>query len=124
EGQQEEGRTVLKDVVKKLRTAPGPDAWSQGLFRLETLARTAMDAGDWELADYLAAQMLDHDAAYGGSHYARAQVLLHQGDNAGATKEIATARRCWRNADPDLAELRALDTIGAGAGAAGGGKGK
>jgi tetratricopeptide (TPR) repeat protein len=124
EGQQEEGRAVLKEVVKKLRAAPGPDAWSQGLFRLETLARTAMDAGDWELADFLAAQMLDHDAAYGGSHYARAQVLQHQGDDTGAAKEIAAARRCWRNADPDLAELRGLDAIGAGAGAAGGGKGK
>lgn len=122
EGQQEEGRAVLKDVVKKLRAALGPDAWSQGLFRLETLARTARDAGDWELADYLASQMLDHDAAYGGSHYARALVLQHQGNDAGAAKEFAAAKRCWRNADPDLAELRALDGIGAGTGATGGAK--
>ena len=112
-GQQEQGRAVLKDVVKRLRAAVGPDAWSQGLFRLELMARSAMDAGDWELADFLAAQMLDHDAAYGGSHYAHALVLQHQGDDAGAKKEIAAAKRYWRDADGDLTELRALGEMGA-----------
>ena len=115
-GHFDEGDVVLKDVVKRLRATPGPDAWSQGLFRLELMARSAMDAGDWELADFLAAQMLDHDAAYGGSHYTRARVLQHNGDEPAAAKEVATARRYWRDADKDLAELRDLDTIGASSG--------
>lgn len=104
-GQRDEGRTVLKDVVRALRAAPGPDAWSQGLFRLESLARGAMEAGDWELADFVAEQMIEHDAAYGGSHATRALVLRHKGDNAGAARELEIARGHWRDADSDLAEL-------------------
>ena len=60
------------------------------------MARSAREAGDWELAEFLAAQMLDHDAAYGGSHLALALVLRHQGDDAGAAREIEAARRYWR----------------------------
>jgi tetratricopeptide (TPR) repeat protein len=120
----DEGDAVLKDVVKRLRATPGPDAWSQGLFRLELMARSAMDAGDWELADFLAAQMLDHDAAYGGSHYTRALVLQHKGDESAAAKEVVTARHCWRDADKDLAELRELGTIGTASGTGRGGKEK
>jgi tetratricopeptide (TPR) repeat protein len=76
-GQRDEGRAVFKNVVRTLRAAPGPDAWSQALFRLESMARSAMEAGDWDLAEFIAAQMLDHDAAYGGSHFTLALVLRH-----------------------------------------------
>jgi hypothetical protein len=98
----------LKEVVKGLRTAVGPDAWSQGLFRLETLARGAMAVDDWDLADFLAAQMLEHDAAYGGSHFTLALVLRHRGDAAGTSREIETARRYWRDADRDLPEFKRM----------------
>jgi tetratricopeptide (TPR) repeat protein len=108
EGKSEEGRAVLKEVVKALRTAPGPDAWSQGLFRLETLARGAMAVGDWELAEYLAMQMVEHDAAYGGSHFTLALVLRKQGDAAGSARQIEAARRYWRDADSDLPELETM----------------
>ena len=37
------------------RACPGPDAWIQALFRLESMARMARDVGDWELADVMAA---------------------------------------------------------------------
>ena len=48
-GRREEGCAVLKEVVRALRAAPGPDAWSQGLFRLELLAKTAREraTGIW-----------------------------------------------------------------------------
>ena len=111
EGKTEEGRTVLKEVAKGLRTAPGPDAWSQGLFRLETLAQGAIAVGDWELAGFLAAQMLDHDAAYGGSHFTRLLVLRQQGDAGGAASEAALARRYWSDADSDLPELKQLADV-------------
>ena len=64
------------------------------------------EAGDWELAGFIAAQMLDHDAAYGGSHFALALVLLHQGDDAGAAREVEAARRYWSGADSELPELK------------------
>ena len=107
-GKRDEGRVVMKDVVHGLRTAVGPDAWSQALFRLETMARSAMEVGDWELAQFIAAQMLEHDAAYGGSHLTNALVLQHRKDDAGAAREFEAARKYWRDADPDLPELQLI----------------
>jgi tetratricopeptide (TPR) repeat protein len=104
-GHMEEGRAVLEEMQAALRAVPGPDAWIQALFRLETIARSAREAGDWELAEFTARQMLDHDAAYGGSHLAMALVLEHKGDARGAEREHEEARRYWRDADPDLPEL-------------------
>jgi tetratricopeptide (TPR) repeat protein len=107
----EQGRAVLKDVTRALRAIPGPDAWSLSLFRLETMARGAREAGDWDLAAFVASQMLDHDGAYGGSHLALALVLAQKGDTAGAARESGTARSDWRDADPDLPELKQLATM-------------
>lgn len=105
-GQAEKGRAVLRQVVSKLRAAPGPDAWTQALFQLEAIASAARAAGDWELAEGVARQMLEHDAAYAGSHYALALIADHKGDSAAAIAEYAEAEKLWRNADTDLPELR------------------
>ena len=113
QGRREEGALLLKDVARALRATPGPDAWSQNLFRLESMGRTAREVGDWDLAGFIAAQMLDHDAAYGGSHLAQALVLRQRGDAAGYGREIETARRHWRDADSDLAELKQLASANA-----------
>ncbi|HEX5736784.1 MAG TPA: hypothetical protein VF131_28390 [Blastocatellia bacterium] len=104
-GKMKEGREILKEVMRKLRAVPGPDAWSQGLFRLEAIARSAREVGDWELAEYTARQMLDHDPAYAGTHYALALVAEHKRDKAAARKAYAAAQKYWRNADADLPEL-------------------
>ena len=104
-GEAEAGRTLLKDVEKRLRALPGPDAWMQALFVLESVARTAREAGDWELAEYTARQMLDHDRAYAGAHYALGLVAEHRGDAAAARQSFAEAERDWASADPDLPEL-------------------
>ncbi len=103
-----EGRAVLESVQRALRAIPGPDAWVHALFRLESMARSAREAGDWDLAEHTARQMIDHDAAYGGSHLALALALRHRGDAAGAERELEEARRCWRDADADLPELRQI----------------
>jgi len=105
EGDRAEGRRVLEGVARTLRGLPGPDAWIQALFRLEAMARTARDAGEWGLAGFLADQMIEHDAAYGGSHLARALVAEHRGDRAQAAAARAEAARYWADADPDLPEL-------------------
>jgi len=107
-GQREKGRAVLKDVARALRAAPGPDAWSQALFRLESMARSAIEAGDFELAEFIAKEMLEHDAAYGGSHATLALILRHKGDDAGVAREVEAMRRYWRDADSDLPELKEL----------------
>jgi tetratricopeptide (TPR) repeat protein len=107
-GKRDEGRAVLEEVVRALRAIPGPDAWTQALFRLESIARSAREVGDWELAEFVARQMLDHDQAYGGSHLALALVLRQKGDAAGAAREMAAAQERWRDADADLPELRQI----------------
>jgi tetratricopeptide (TPR) repeat protein len=101
----EKGRATLDDVAKRLRAAPGPDAWSQALFSLDAMARAARAVGDWELADRMARQLLEHDPAYAGGHYALALVAEHNGDAVTATSEFAQALKLWAKADPDLPEV-------------------
>ncbi len=64
EGRGAEARPILEEVARTLRAIPGPDAWIQALFRLEAMARLARDVGDWELAEFMALQMIEHDPAY------------------------------------------------------------
>jgi tetratricopeptide (TPR) repeat protein len=104
-GKRAEGRALLEDVERALRAIPGPDAWIQALFRLESIARLARDVGDWELAEFTAGQMIEHDKAYGGSQLALAYVADHKGDGAVAAQARAAAAGYWRDADPDLPEL-------------------
>lgn len=71
-GRREQGRTALRQTVKELRALPGPDNWAQTTFALEEIARTARDAADWELAAWVAQQMLEHDPDYAGTRDALA----------------------------------------------------
>jgi tetratricopeptide (TPR) repeat protein len=104
-GQAEKGRSILKSVEKQIRSEPGPDAWSQALFALERMARFAREAGDWELAEYTARQMEQHDPYYAGTHYALALVAEHNIDRTAAAKEFTLVLKYWHSADQDLPEL-------------------
>lgn len=107
-GDRAEGHALMKDVARALRAVPGPDAWIQALFRIESMAAIARAAGDWPLAEHLARELIDHDAAYGGSHLALALVALERGDRATTERELDAAAFHWRDADPDLPELQAI----------------
>jgi tetratricopeptide (TPR) repeat protein len=107
-GQRDKGRTMLEDLVKKVRAGPGPDAWTQALFTIESIARTSRDADDWEFAAWAAKQMIDHDPNYAGSHFALGLVARHQGDRITARAQFELARRYWKNADADLVELQTV----------------
>jgi Tfp pilus assembly protein PilF len=104
--QREQGRKMMLSAAQKWRSLPGPDAWSQSLFRLEAMARTARSVGDWELAGQLAQLMVAHDPAYFGSHYAMALVAQNGGNQAVARREFDLALKAWATADPDLPELK------------------
>jgi tetratricopeptide (TPR) repeat protein len=104
-GEREKARTTLNAAIAQARAAQGPDEWAQALFTLESIARAAREAGDWEFAGTVATQMIAHDASYGGSHYARALVDVHNGDSAHAVSEFSLAERFWKDADPDFAPL-------------------
>jgi tetratricopeptide (TPR) repeat protein len=107
-GERAAGGAQLEDVARRLRAVPGPDAWMQALFVLEAIARGAREAADWPLAESMARQMLDHDRAYAGGHYALALVAEQRGDAAAAHESFATAARLWAHADADLPELQRL----------------
>lgn len=106
DGRRGEAAPLLKDVQRRIRAVPGPDAWTEALYRLEAIARVARDAGDWDLASYTAEQMREHDPAYAGTRYALALVAEQRGDAATAAREFGAAVELWKDADPDLALLR------------------
>jgi hypothetical protein len=105
-GQHDEGARILKEVQLQIRAAPGADAWIQALFRLESIARTARDTGNWELAEFTAKQMHSHDSSYAGTHYALAFVADHKGETETARSMFGTAAKLWARADADLPELQ------------------
>ncbi len=105
-GRRDDGRALLKEVQGRIRAVPGPDAWMQALFVLESIAYSARQAGEWELVEYTARQMQDHDPAYAGAHYLLALVAESRGDVAGARASFAEAERLWVHADSDLPELQ------------------
>ena len=107
-GQKEKARPMLEQVARKVRAAPGPDAWTQALFTLEAIARAAREVGDWDLAGWAARQMEEHDPNYAGAHYALALVAQHAGDARTARTEAAVTARLWSAADPNLPELNVI----------------
>jgi tetratricopeptide (TPR) repeat protein len=105
-GNTKEGKEILRTLLRILRTAPGADAWAQGLFRLETIARTARETGNWDLAEATTQELIAHDAAYAGSHLALALVREHHGDTEGMARAFNSVQKYWRDADTDLPELK------------------
>lgn len=107
--QRDKGRSVMERAAQKWRALPGPDAWTQSLFRLEALARTAREVGDWTLAARMAQIMLEHDPNYAGTHFALGLVSHHNtGTSATTVREFALAEKAWAAADKDLAELKTM----------------
>jgi len=101
----DKGRAMIEEVTRRLRARPGPDNWAQAVFTIEALARVARQAGDWDLAGRLARHMEEHDANYGGTHYALGLVAEHQGDGATARAAFGRAVKGWSSADASLSEL-------------------
>ena len=108
-GDKDKGRAALEEVAANVRARPGPDAWIQATFTLESIARSARDAGDWAFAAWAARQMIAHDPNYAGAHYALALAAAHDGDRTAAREELARARLLWKNGDPDVLARMALD---------------
>ena len=101
----EKGRAAMEEAAEILRAARGPDNWSEALFGLEAMARTAREVGDWDLADQLSRLMVEHDPAYGGSYFERGLVERHADKFSDAEKSFALAQKYWAGADRDLPQL-------------------
>lgn len=102
QGRSEQGNTLMSQIEDKIEAVPGPDAWSEALFELDSIALMARKADDWNLAESTARRMIRHDPTYAGGHYALALALQHRNDTTQAREELAAADKLWNKADPDV----------------------
>ena len=100
----DEGNPLMKQIEQKIDTALGPDAWSEALFELESIGRTARKVGDWDLVESTARMMIRHDPTYAGAYYLLGHVEEHKGDAAEAQRQFATADKLWTKADPGMTQ--------------------
>jgi tetratricopeptide (TPR) repeat protein len=98
----DKANALMQQVEEQLVAVPGPDAWSEALFQLDSIARIARETGDWELAEYTARKMVKHDPSYAGGYFASGLVAEHQGDTSTARQAFATADKLWGKADADV----------------------
>ena len=100
--------TILKEIEQRIRAMPGPDSWMDSLFELQSIAQVSRDEGDWDLAQYTAQQMTEHDPSYAGGYYALALADDHRGDAAAAHAQFQKAQELWAKADADLPEVKTI----------------
>lgn len=105
ENQIQAGEELTVKVEESMLAKKGPDGWMAAEFALESIARDARQAGDWDLARFTAEQMIRHNPSYAGGHFALGLVAEHAGENAGARQMFAAAEKLWQHADADLPEL-------------------
>ena len=103
-----EGEPLAMDVAKSVLAMPGPDAWMAAVFELESMAQSARNAGDWDLAGFLAQQMILHNLNYAGGHFAYGLAAERAGKSSEARQAFATAEKLWGKADRDLPELEQI----------------
>lgn len=105
DGQMQEGESIYVKVEQSAMAMPGPDGWVAAIFVLDSIARDARQAGDWQLAQYTAEKLISHDPYFAGGHFALGLVAEHAGETDGAKEMFAAAANYWSHADPDLPEL-------------------
>jgi len=103
-----EGVGLMKQIEGQLVASPGPDARSQALIQLDSIARRARETDEWALAEFTAREMIHQDPGYAGGYYALGLASEHQGDSVAASQEFAIAEKLWSDADKGLPELRSV----------------
>jgi tetratricopeptide (TPR) repeat protein len=108
EKQTAKAEALLKEIEQNIRATPGPDAWSAALLELGSIARSARESSDWELAEFTAGEMIAHAPNCAAGYFALGLVARHRGDAAGAQQQFARAEKLWNSADKDLPELERI----------------
>jgi len=103
-----EGVALMKEIEEQLRASPGPDARSQALIQLDSIARRARETDEWALAELTAQEMIQQDPSYAGGYYAMGLAAEHQGNSSKAMQQYNVAEKLWSEADKDLPELQIL----------------
>lgn len=96
---------LFKKIEADLRATPGADSWSGALFQLQFIGQVALQSGNWNLADFTARQMIEHDPNYAGGYYALGLTAEHSGNTSSARRQFQMAEKLWVNADSDLSQL-------------------
>jgi tetratricopeptide (TPR) repeat protein len=105
-GQPSKGRGMLEAVQSRVGGGERvSEASSQTLFILEMIGRLAIETGDWELAEFTARELNQHNPTFAGTHFLLALVAEHKGDAPTAISEFKLAEQGWKEADPDLPEM-------------------
>ncbi len=97
---------AMRDLLLKAKEGFRNADSTGSLFLIQQVADDCRNMKKWELARFAAEQMLQFDPNYAGSHYEMAMVKLQTGDAGAARPELQRAVDLWKNADPDLEELR------------------
>lgn len=93
---------MLLKAKEHFRQADSVDS----LFLLQLEAEDCLHMQKWDLAQFAAEQMLAFDSNYAGGHFEIAMVKLHSGQADAAREQFQKAIELWKEADPDLEELR------------------
>src|SRR6266699_3736465 len=91
-----EGVALMKEIEEQLRASPGPDARSQALIQLDSIARGARETEEWALAEFTAREMIQQDPSYAGGYYALGLVAEHEGNSITAVRQFSVAKKLWR----------------------------
>jgi len=102
QGAEQAMRDLLLQAKEGFRMADSTDS----LFVMQLVAEDSRNLKRWDLAQFAAEQMLGFDSNYAGGHYETAMVRLQTGQGGAAEPELQKAIELWKNADPDLDELR------------------
>jgi tetratricopeptide (TPR) repeat protein len=102
EGAEPAMRDLLLKAKEHFRQADSTDS----LFLMQLVAEDCRSLKKWDLAEFASEQMLGFDANYAGGHYEMAMVKVQTGQAGAARPELERAIELWKNADPDLDELR------------------
>jgi tetratricopeptide (TPR) repeat protein len=100
-----EANAQLKEVLNGLMAAGRSGDAVTYLFIMLYIGQQAHSAGDWDLAETAAKQLLVFDPNYAGGHYIAAMVAEHKGDAAAVRSELMAAERLWAQADAELSEI-------------------
>ena len=101
-----EGVALMKEIEDQLRASPGPDARSQALIQLDSIARRARETEEWALAGITAQGMIQQDPSYAGGYYALGLAAEHEGNSITAVRQFSVAKKLWSEADKELPELQ------------------
>jgi protein-disulfide isomerase len=101
-----EGVALMKGIEEQLRASPGPDARSQALVQLDSIARRGRETEEWALAELTAQEMIQQDPSYAGGYYAMGLAAEHAGYSTKAIQQFSIAEKLWSEADRDLPELK------------------